>query len=165
MDKTAQQTEDRLWKTYSTINEWIRYSDTKAYTLLAVQGVFIGLLYKALDGSIDSSGLTKILAISGLLLNVCSLVFAFFCVNPRQNVTGPVSPVYFGAIAKFSSAEDYQSHFNSSFVAPESVEKELSRQIYINSKVADQKFKKVTYSMRCFTASLVPWISFTLVLV
>ncbi|USE34579.1 Pycsar system effector family protein [Endozoicomonas sp. SCSIO W0465] len=165
MDNTAQRIEDRLWKTYGMVNEWIRYSDTKAYTLLAVQGVFIGLLYKAFDGSIDTSGLTKALAISGLLLNVISLFFAFICINPRLNVTGTPSPVYFGAIANFATADSYQSHFNNSFVTPETVEKELSRQIYINSKIADRKYKNVTYSMRGFVSSLVPWILFTLTLV
>ncbi|WP_419835986.1 Pycsar system effector family protein [Endozoicomonas atrinae] len=165
MDSIAQRTEDRLWKTYSIVNEWIRYSDTKAYTLLAVQGVFIGLLYKAFDGSIDSSGLTKTLSITGLLLNVISVFFAFTCINPRLNVTGTQSPLYFGAIASFASADSYQSHFNNKFVTPESVEKELSRQIYINSKIADRKYKNVTYSMRSFVVSLAPWISFTLTLV
>ena len=33
-----------LWKTYDTINDWIRFSDTKAVAIVATYGIAIGFI-------------------------------------------------------------------------------------------------------------------------
>ena len=37
-----------LWKIYETINEWIRFSDTKAVAILGINGVFASFVFSNL---------------------------------------------------------------------------------------------------------------------
>ena len=151
---------DDLWKTLASINEWVRFSEGKAIALLAAQGLFVSII--AQNGLGQESGTETVslcLGYLALILNVISMFFAFLCLNPRLKLGGGVSPLYFGSIASsFNNSKEYQSYFKEKMGDSESVLRELSGQIFVNSQIADRKYRNVAYSLRIFIASILTWV-------
>lgn len=153
---------ENLWKTLSSINDWVRFSEGKAIALLAAQGVMIGVISQNhLNTLNEVSGLGVFLSSIALILNGGSMLFAFFCLNPRLKFSGVPSPIYFGSIAtNFDSAEEYYEYFENNMSDTKSISGEISRQIHANSHVAYNKFKDVAFSIRFFVGSLGFWFVF-----
>jgi hypothetical protein len=152
-----------LWKTLAYINEWVRFSEGKAVGLLAAQGVLISVIgQNGLDYEGSHVSWALCLGSVALILNIISMFYAFMCLNPRLKLRGGVSPLFFGSIAQsFKNSADYQRHFMEKMTDSESVSKELCGQIFVNSQIADRKFRNVAYSIRIFVVSILFWACFT----
>lgn len=153
-----------LWKTLTSINEWVRFSEGKAVGLLAAQGVLISVIgQNGLGYEGAHVTLALCLGSAALILNAISMFYAFLCLNPRLKLRGGVSPLYFGSIAQsFNNSADYQRYFMEKMANSESVSRELCGQIFVNSQIADRKFRNVAHSIRAFVFSILLWASFTL---
>lgn len=159
---------ENLWRILQMTNEWVRYSDTKAVTLLGVQGILLGFLMKSLGDAFsgEMSLYLLFLILIAFALNIASVVFAFLCINPQLNSQGSISPIYFGSIANhFKDSGHYYEHFSKTFDEDDHIAKELCSQVYINSCTANKKFCRVTYSLRFFVGSLFCWMSLLFFLV
>ena len=149
-------------------NEWIRYSDTKAVALLGVQGVLLGFLMKSLSNAFSGKMSADLLFLTLIAFgfNILSVVLAFLCINPQLKTKGSISPIYFGSIANhFEDSIHYYEHFSKTFTEHDHIAKELCSQVYLNSCIANKKFLRVTYSLRCFVGSLFCWMSLLLFLI
>ena len=153
---------DNLWKTLHNINEWIRFSEGKAIAIMATQGVFITIAsQKLLEDSLVFGSFELITTVVALLFSCVSIGIAFQCLNPSLKISGGVSPLYFGSIAEsFNSSREYYEYFNQSMTADNSISEELCGQIYINSRIADRKYRHVAYSIRCMMCAIVAWTIF-----
>ncbi len=155
-------TSDNLWHILNLTNDWIKHSDTKAIALIGIQGVIVAFILSMLNGNnaFNAKGdYDGLIIIGGVLFNSLSLFFAFLCLNPKLKLTGGVSPIYFGSIAEnFDDSKQYEIHFDDKFTNDEHIKHELCGQIYVNSCIAQRKFKQVAYSVRLFTTSLAFWM-------
>jgi len=156
---------ENLWKTLGSINEWVRFSEGKAIALLAAQGVLIGVLSQNLlldDFSLNAKeSITVGLA---LAFNGGSMFFAFLCLNPRIKLKGGISPLFFGSIASsFKASNEYFDYYNEKMSNEESISKELCGQIFVNSQIANRKYRNVAYSIRLFFGSISAWMAFLII--
>ncbi len=155
---------DQRWKTFSLVNEWVRFSDTKAATLLAIQGVLLGIFSQS-DWTKypDKLGcFPVVIGVVAILLTLISMFFAFNSLNPKLKLMGGNSPLFFGSIASgFKNSHEYQQHFDKTMHSEEAIAKELSGQIFVNSQIAMRKFTDVTYSLRWFMVAMFFWGGFT----
>ena len=154
-------TED-LWKTLSSINEWVRFSEGKAIALLTVQGVLIAVLSQNLLAESQSfDSVVLIVASAALALNAISMLFAFLCLNPKLKLLGGVSPLFFGSIASsFKGSNEYYEYYRDNMNTDESISKELCGQIFVNSQIANRKYRNVAYSIRLFLGAAFAWMLF-----
>lgn len=77
---------DHLWKCYPVINEWIRFADTKAWTVLTFNSVIFGAVLPNLSGLKSASTGSSAVLWLGLLSGVCLTVSTFcslLCLIPR----------------------------------------------------------------------------------
>lgn len=147
------------WNILGNINDWIKYSDTKATILLTLYGVIITIIYSnstdVLSG-ITNSNWTLTFSIIVVIFSLLSIVFAFLCINPQLKNENPNSIIYFGHIQKkFQNANDYLSSSLEIIENENSYQKELAEQIHTNSRIAWKKFSNVTWSLRFFFGTLI----------
>ncbi len=147
------------WNILGSVNDWIKYSDTKATILLTLYGVIITIVYSnstdVLSG-ITNSNWTLTFSVLSAICSLISIVFAFLCINPRLKNENPNSIIYFGHIQKkFQNANDYLSSSLEIFENESNYQKELTEQIHTNSGIAWKKFSNVTWSLRFFFGTLV----------
>lgn len=146
------------WNILGNINDWIKYSDTKATIILTLYGVIITIIYTnatdSLAGISDSNWIICFSILSAIT-SLLSILFAFLCINPRLKNDNPTSIIYFGHIQKkFKDAKEYAQQSSEVLENSEQHIKELSEQIHTNSNIAWKKFSNVSWSIRFFALSL-----------
>lgn len=148
---------EKYWNILQQINDWVKYSETKASIILTVHGIIITVIYSNSENVYDALNNSQILfyfTIPYALLCILSIFFSFKCVNPRLKKKNPKSFIYFGHIAeKFTDFQDYHSKSKLIIEDQDEFEKQISEQIYVNSSIAWKKFVNVTWSLRFFIAS------------
>ncbi len=155
---------ENLWKTYEAINELVRFADTKATAILAVNGVIAGFYFSNI-GTLQAILLQKpttlapLLMVAGFLL--ISSGFSAYCIVPRLKVNKSKCLVLFCDIADFSSADEYEKAIQNE-MTDDKVEKYLVDQIWATSKIATTKYSAVTTSIIIFVALLFASIAFML---
>lgn len=155
---------ESMWKTYEAINELIRFADTKATAILAVNGVIAGFFFSNI-GALQTilqqkpAALAPLLMVSGFLL--ISSGFCAYCIIPRLKMSKSKCLILFCDIADFPSAEDYQKGIGNE-MDDEKIEKHLADQIWVNSKIATRKYDAVTVAIILFVALLFASIAFML---
>jgi hypothetical protein len=147
------------WNILGNINDWIKYSDTKATILLTLYGIIITIIYsnatESLNG-INNSNWTLFFSVLSIIFSALSIVFAFLCINPKLKNSNPNSIIYFGHIQeKFKNADEYYTKSSEILSNETKHQKELSEQIHSTSVIAWKKFKNISWSIRFFAGSLI----------
>ena len=142
---------ETMWKTYNTINEWIRFSDTKAGAILAANGVIVTIVLSKLTGSKDfiySCPIFLILLIIGILASFISIILSIVCLTPTLKVGKATSSlIFFANIAEeFKSPNDYEKAALNALTIDEQSMSQITQQVWVNSKVAWKKYKAVTWA-------------------
>ncbi len=151
---------ESLWKTYDTINNWIRFSDTKAVAIIAIFGVIISFLSSNITDVkyfilTAGQGILLIIGI-GVICASLSMSFCIRCLTPRLKVKVPSSLIFFAHVAKnFENPDDYEKSVKETFKDEEQMITQIANQVWANSKVAQQKYNNVVCSIRFFCCSLV----------
>ena len=153
---------DNYWNTYNTINEWIKFSDTKAGIIITIYSVILTILYSNANETyeiVSSSWIYISLTLLSAILAGVSLYYCFRCLLPRvENEKGNHrSVIYFGHItAKFESHESYEQYANDEFADETKFQKQIAEQVYTCSEIAQKKFKNVSQAIVLFFYSLIP---------
>lgn len=154
-----------LWRTYDTVNEWIKFSDTKAQVTLAVDGVIGGIVLSAVAGNASilprHSYAPWLLALLVIGTGV-SVWFSICCLVPVLKITTARTLIYFGDIAQFKTAQAYSSAMAQIPLDGQVLESGLSGQIWANSKIALGKFRMVRLSTYSLAASVIFGLLFVL---
>jgi hypothetical protein len=154
---------ENLWKTYEAINELIRFADTKATAILAVDGVIAGFYFSNVN-SIQTILVQKPFAILPLIMATAFLlissIFAAYCIAPRLKMNKSNCLIFFCDIAKYKTADNYGKALEN--ITNEKFEEQLINQIWANSKIATKKYNLVTISISIFVALLVSSLWFML---
>ena len=146
------------WNTLQSVSEWVRFSDTKAGVVITVYCVILTIIYSNAQEvylAVSSSTLQVVLVIVAGLLSFVSLVNCFLCLNPRLKNDNPTSGLYYGHIAKLKNHEEYLNLVSGKFGNDSEFEKQITEQIYINSKIAWKKFNNVGWAIRFFFGSII----------
>lgn len=148
---------EHYWRTYQMINDWTKFSDTKAGIIVTVFGLFLTIIYtnsEAVYTAITASLLILILSIICCATSIISIFFAFICVNPRLKNKNTKSVFYFGHIAQNNDFSEYRNYSKTILNNENLIEDQLSEQVYVNSTIAWKKFKNVSISIRFSFATI-----------
>lgn len=155
-----------LWSTFSTVNEWVRFSDSKAAALLVVNGVLAGLGIPAIVNSYDlmqDDLLLVLITIVGVLALVVSSGFCLKCLNPSLRSPQSSSLIYFTDIAEhFPSSDAYVQRLTETLARPNWQEEEIGAQIWSNSVVARRKYFDIAWATRAFAVALLMAVAFAI---
>jgi hypothetical protein len=153
------ETNEKYWNILQQINDWVKYSETKASIILTVHGIIITVVYSNSKSVFEALNQSNFLFYSTLLyiaLSILSIFFSFRCVNPRLKNPNPTSIIYFGHIAKkFPNFKNYYNHSKPIIVDENAFSEQISEQIFINSGIAWKKFVNVSWSLRIFIIGIV----------
>lgn len=154
--------QDALWKTYTEINGWIRFSDTKAGVMIATNGTILSIVFsKSIDNAnfIINNGIIFLSLVFGFLFGLLSIYFAIRCLNPTLEVGEPRSLIYFAHIAKrYTSPNEYNVGVLRGFRDELDATNQISNQVWANSKVAWNKYINVTRATRLLIGAIASFI-------
>lgn len=143
--------EEHYWNTFTQINEWIRFADTKAGALITMNSIIIGFIASNLTTvkeTISQNNCLIALSLLGSLSLLASLLFALKCILPNLSVGEPKSNIFFKHISKkHSNAQEFKKLLDNS---PD-ILGDLKTQIWANSRVADNKYSAVNNSIIAFS--------------
>lgn len=141
-----------LWRIYATINEWIKFSDTKAAVILGTDGVIAGIIltnFVTIRSMLYKYPGFYILFSAGALAILLSVYFTVRCLNPTLDVGEADSLIYFAHISKkFKTSHEYSKEVNKIFNEDSKIEEQINDQIWANSKVAWKKYTAVVWATR-----------------
>lgn len=142
---------ETLWRVYDTINEWIRFSDTKAGAVLAVNGVIVATFFTDIGGFKDylcNHPLLVYPLILGILTELASIYFALCCLSPTLKTNDPTSLIYFAQIAQaFETPQDFEEKATAAFDDGTQSTTQIAQQVWANSHVAWKKCRAVNKSI------------------
>lgn len=142
-----------LWNVHTYINEYIRFSDTKAGVIIVFSSALIGSLYAAklhvafVSAAMNAWNTGAWVSASAFLLLALSVVFSAWSIVPRLWNDQPRGFIFWQSILAHGDAQSYRCSFQgaSSFELVE----HLSGHIFTLSRVCDSKYRLVTLGMWC----------------
>jgi len=155
---------ESLWNTYEMINKWIRFSDTKATAILAVNGVIAGFYFSNVD-ILKEILLRSPLALTPLFVAlgfiIISTWFSVSCIRPRLKIDVKPSLIFFSDVSNnYSTAENYEKDMKAMLANKEEIGTQLSRQVWANSKIAQCKYDSITCAIIFLVLTLFASIAF-----
>ena len=157
---------DSYWKIYQAKQELIRFADTKATAILAVDGVIAGLYFSNIDTiktvlQHDFTASIPLVATMGFIL--ISIIASALCIIPRLKSTSNC-PIYFCDIAtNYKNADEYQNAMKKK--KPKDMQQALLSQIYIISKIAKKKHSLVQWVVIFFVKAIIASTIFAILVI
>ncbi|QLG12036.1 hypothetical protein HLB42_15535 [Deinococcus sp. D7000] len=151
--------ESRILKIYEIVDQYIKFADTKAASLLSLNTalmVFIGAVFAI--SSLNNSSWTIYFVIASLIaviLSAISILFALTCLRPALNTSGRTSLTYFGAIASYINQDEYKKALDHIVQDEREYLQTLTDQIWSISKIANRKHLSIQSSILYLRFSLV----------
>ena len=147
---------DQLWNTYKVIHELIRFADTKAAALLAVNGVIITTALKALDGKGDfffqHTPLVVLSVIAGGFL-IVSAWHCLRCIRPNVLSATERSLIFFEGMRPYDTSQAFVDAVREASTAERRFD-EIGHQVWSVAAVARLKYRRVTSAVRLFEVAL-----------
>lgn len=149
------------------VDGWINSCDAKAGILFAVIGVLLTImftgdgvkaLYNLATKIFTPKSFCTILYIIFLVLSIITLGYGFWeliCTltantdihNRSENMLETNSLIFFGSISSRNAYQTFHDEFTT--CDKEAYLNDLLSQLYINSKIADKKYKKYNIGLKC----------------
>ncbi len=149
---------ENYWRILEVNLEWIRYSDAKATGILTIYGIIVTVVYSKaaeLFVNVTTTVLELMVAIGFAAVSLIAIYYAFRCITPRIVESDQSSIIFFTTIRKhFPSMREYQEETHRVLESKVGLDEQLAQQIYVNAKIAQQKFSNVTNSIRFFVISI-----------
>lgn len=157
---------DDLWKTFSAVNEWVRFSDSKAGAILVANGILAGFGVPAVVSvyqELPDDYLLLAIVLAGIASVLVSSGFCLKCLNPSLRAVQQSSLIYFSHIAQqFADANSYAERLRERMGEVNWLEDELTNQIWSNSTVANGKFTDVAWATGALAAAIAAAVAFSL---
>lgn len=146
---------DDLWKIYSAINDFIKFSDQKASIFITLSiALFTLTLPKLIKYKefVSAHVIVMVGIIVGLLALSATLMCSVMSIKPRTGKEKPTSLIFFKHIAeKFDNSTDYYNEISQT----QNFDEEISQQVWANSKVANKKYKYIYNATKALIVFLV----------
>jgi hypothetical protein len=143
-----------MWKTHDTIGELIKFSDTKAGAILAINGVVLTIVFsEAIDSSnfIIKNKIVLSSLVLGFISGFISMGFSVLSLNPSLTSPQSSSLMYFGNIAEnYDNYARYKIAVIAAISDDMAVMDQISEQVWIISKIALNKYRAVIWAIRFF---------------
>lgn len=157
--RTAKDVEGKLgflWATHQYVNEYIRFSDTKAgLTVVFVSGV-LGTLYTLrvqdsfLRQPIREWTTLSIAGLAAFLFLTCSVVLAGVAIKPRLTKPGDPGFLYWADVAAHKSSLSLWQSFRDESI--EELAEHLSNHLFVLSRICESKYYWVNH---CILAGII----------
>lgn len=149
---------DHYWGSINYVLGLIRASEVKAGLILS----FYGILFNFVFGQIETvfaveSGQIVLYVLLGIwfLCTVASIYFSIRCFMPRIEGKYDKNVFFFGdVISKFGTIKEFSRTFYKLSLNEEELFDQLGQQIFVISKIAQQKFKYVNRALRFLAIGL-----------
>lgn len=125
--------------TLHMVNEWVRFCDSKAGILLALQGIILTIIFTLTVIPRLGWNPAFVLFVVGCVLFGISIVIGLNAVMPILEVGQPTSKIFFGHVATYEKSSDYISEVNKGY----DFETDILTQIWANSIVAWRKYSLI----------------------
>ena len=152
---------ESLWKSYGAIQELIRFADSKATAILAIDGVFAGFFFSNIS-SIREILRGNILEVAPLSLMLICLIlsasFSAWCIAPRLDKNSNCFFFFCDIARNYKTSSEFEKAFKE---APRGkILSDIAQQVHVNSGIAKKKHKFVWLSIYFFAASLLASVIF-----
>jgi len=147
-----------MWRTYDTINGWIKFSDTKAGAILAANIALLAIQFSKFidfkDFIIIHQTIGWLLALS-ITCGILSIAFSIISLNPRTTSGAKSSLIFFENIVNdYSNCSQYKIAVGNKLRNDKDLMDQITEQVWINSNIAHDKYNKIKWSM-CFFLSMI----------
>lgn len=149
---------DHYWYSINYVHNLIKASELKAGLILSFYGILLNFIYQArnlFQNAGDLNLFFYILFSLWGLFTVTSIFFSVRCFIPKIEDKFESNIFFFrDVISKYGDAKAFAKTFYRVSMDEEAVFKQLGQQVFINSKIADWKFRNVNLSIRLLAVGL-----------
>jgi len=150
---------NNFWEQLERLEKLIRASELKAGLILSFQSLILGLFFDRLDSLQVTFGKDIVFIVIGSLWLICTSISIYFsvkCFMPRLELKFNKNVFFFRDAARsYGGVEQFTEELLNVFLNEEELFKQLSEQIYIESKIIDEKFKNVQKSIKFLAFSFI----------
>jgi hypothetical protein len=150
---------DVMWRTYDAINGWIKFSDTKAGAISAADIAILAMLFSKFadyNNFIFSHQSVELFLVFSVVCGVLSIVFSTVSLCPKVNASSYKSLIFFGSIANnYDNYNKYKIEVGSKLRDDRDLLDQIAEQVWINSRIACDKYSKVRWAMCFFLIMLI----------
>jgi hypothetical protein len=144
MDQTPDRTAF-LWNVHSYVNEYIRFTDTKAELVIGWTSAVAGALLAARFQDGFTTSFTGVLSFAGFMCLIAAFACAFHAVFPRLVTTNLAGFTFWRSILAHKSKEVFLARVSEQNTPQ--LEREVAGHIWDLSHVCDAKFACVNRSI------------------
>lgn len=141
-----------MWRTYDTINDLIKFSDTKAAALLALNGIVLSFIFSLFNKDIllPENQIILIFIVLGLIAGIISIIICIFSIIPVLDMRNPQSLLFFGNIAeRFKYPHDYERTVRNELDEYAQLT-QITNQVWKISNIAYRKYRIVIWATYFF---------------
>ena len=151
---------DHYWGSINYVFSLIKASEIKAGLILSFYGILLNLIYRNIGEvmTIASDGhyLLYIPVALWMLSTIASIYYSIRCFMPRMETSYGKNLFFFkDIISKYGNIKEFSKEFYHTSLDEVELFDQLGQQIYINSKIADLKFRSVNRSIRFLALGLI----------
>ncbi len=150
---------NNFWEQLERLEKLIRASELKAGLILSFQSLILGLFFDRLDTlqvTFEKNVVFFVIVSLWLISTVISVYFSIKCFMPRLELKYNRNVFFFQDAARaYKNIEEYTKELLEVYLSEEELFKQLSEQIYIESKIIDAKFMNVQKSIKYLALSFV----------
>ena len=150
---------NNFWEQLERLEKLIRASELKAGLILSFQSLILGLFFDRLDElqiTFEKNIAFIVIVSLWLICATISIYFAIKCFMPRLELKFKKNVFFFRDAARsYGNIEEYTKELLKVYLNEEELFKQLSEQIYIESKIIDEKFKNVQKSIKYLAVSFI----------
>ncbi len=154
----AEELVDHYWGSINYVLGLIRASEIKAGLLLSFYGILLNFIFQKIDLILSQGSqqfMLYILMGFWFLSTVVSIYYSIRCFMPFIEGKFEKNVFFFAdVITKFGTINDFSKTFYKLSLKEEELFDQLGQQIFIISKIADQKFRYVNKSLRFLAIGL-----------
>lgn len=154
-----QQDPNNFWEQLERLEKLIRASELKAGIIFSFHSLILGLFIDKLDffdGILKGNILFYVLIVIWITFVLISIFFSFKCFRPRIEKKFKKNVFFFrDAAYSFGDIDEYSKKLTKVCTDENELFTQLSHQVYIESKIIDQKFKSVHNSIKFFGLSFI----------
>lgn len=150
---------NNFWEQLERLEKLIRASELKAGIIFSFHSLILGLFVDRLDYFSDifkNNPIFYVLVSIWITFVLISIFFTFKCFRPRIEVKFKKNVFFFkDAVTSFGNIDEYSKKLMDICTDEKELFTQLSHQIFIESKIIDQKFESVQKSIKYFAYSFI----------
>ncbi|NOQ91870.1 MAG: hypothetical protein GQ552_04040 [Flavobacteriaceae bacterium] len=154
-----QQDPNNFWEQLERLEKLIRASELKAGIIFSFHSLILGLFVDRLDyfnNIFRGNIIFLILVTFWILFVLISIFYTFKCFMPRMELKFDKNVFFFrDAVNSYGDIKEYTKQLTETCTDENKLFTQLSHQIFIESKIIDQKFKSVQQSLKYFAISFI----------